>query len=129
LGNLLAQRLAELLQGIIREALIWRQLQHPNVLPLLCLHHWDGVYPHARIALVSPRMINGNAREFLCRESDIDRVSLVSLTLSTLSTRELIVFSKLLDVAEGLHYLHSMRPTIIHGDLKAVRSPLSFYEL
>ena len=26
----------------------------------------------------------------------------------------------MLDVADGLDYLHSMQPTIIHGNLKAV---------
>jgi len=26
----------------------------------------------------------------------------------------------MLDVADGLNYLHSMQPRIIHGDLKAV---------
>ena len=33
----------------------------------------------------------------------------------------------MLDVAEGLDYLHSMQPRIIHGDLKAVSDHLSVY--
>ena len=31
----------------------------------------------------------------------------------------------MLDVANGLDYLHSMQPRIIHGDLKAVSNHLS----
>ncbi|KAG6853853.1 hypothetical protein C0991_000614 [Blastosporella zonata] len=90
----------ELLKSVLREMLIWRQLRHANVVPFICLHHVEG--NEQRIALVSPWMANGNLQEFLRRNPDADRLSMMT------------------DVAEGLEYLHSKEPTIVHGDLKSV---------
>ncbi|KAG6871954.1 hypothetical protein C0995_014553 [Termitomyces sp. Mi166 len=90
---------------VLHEALIWRQLRHPNVLPFLCLHHVNN--NKLRLGLVSPWMEKGNLKEFLLRTPDVDRVSLVD------------------DIAEGLEYLHTMQPTIVHGDLKAVNILMS----
>ncbi|KAJ6516341.1 kinase-like domain-containing protein, partial [Mycena sanguinolenta] len=79
-----------------REALIWRQLSHPNLLPFLGLYMLDD-----RLCLISPWMDNGDLKDFLKdAPSDIDRVSLM------------------MDVARGLEYLHSQ--DIVHGDLKTV---------
>ncbi|KAG6905434.1 hypothetical protein DXG01_002744 [Tephrocybe rancida] len=90
---------------VIQETLIWRQLQHVNVLPFLCLHHVNN--NERRIGLVSPWMKNGNMKEFLHRSRDVDRIALVA------------------DIAEGLNYLHNLGPKIIHGDLKAVNILIS----
>ncbi|KAJ7040670.1 kinase-like domain-containing protein, partial [Mycena alexandri] len=78
-----------------REALLWRQLCHPNLLPFFGLYYLDG-----RLCLVSPWMERGNIMQFLKKEPVIDRVSLM------------------LDVALGLQYLHEQK--VIHGDLKAI---------
>ncbi|KAJ7788301.1 kinase-like domain-containing protein [Mycena olivaceomarginata] len=80
-----------------REALIWRQLCHPNVLPFFGLYYLEG-----RPCLVSPLMENGNVMKFLINKnpSDTDRVSLI------------------LDVALGLQYLHDQN--VVHGDLKGL---------
>ncbi|KAJ6487844.1 kinase-like domain-containing protein [Mycena sanguinolenta] len=81
-------------QEFSREALIWRQLSHPNLLPFLGLHYLD-----SRLCLVSPWMSNGHISQFLqSAPPDIDRVSLM------------------LDVAIGLEYLHERH--VVHGDLK-----------
>ncbi|KAJ7235048.1 kinase-like domain-containing protein [Mycena rebaudengoi] len=80
-----------------REALIWRQLSHPNLLPFFGLYYWD-----ERLCLVSPWMENGNVLEFL-REtapSEAERISLM------------------LDVSFGLEYLYQNH--VVHGDLKAI---------
>ncbi|KAF7325327.1 Protein kinase domain-containing protein [Mycena venus] len=53
-----------LLKEFAREALIWRQFCHPNVLPFFGLYYCDG-----RLCLVSPWMENGHIRAFLKRES------------------------------------------------------------
>ncbi|KAG6905477.1 hypothetical protein DXG01_002488, partial [Tephrocybe rancida] len=90
---------------VIQETLIWRQLQHVNVLPFLCLYRVNN--NERRIGLVSPWMKNGNMKEFLHRSHDIDRTALVA------------------DIAEGLNYLHNLGPKIIHGDLKAVNILIS----
>ncbi|KAJ7472836.1 kinase-like domain-containing protein [Mycena latifolia] len=61
-----------------REALIWRQLSHPNLLPFFGLYYLDN------------RMENGDVLEFLRKApADTDHSSLI------------------LDVAMGLEYLHS----------------------
>ncbi|KAF7354911.1 DH domain-containing protein [Mycena sanguinolenta] len=79
-----------------REALIWRQLSHPNLLPFLGLYMLDD-----RLCLISPWMDNGDLKNFLTNApSGIDRVSLI------------------VDIARGLEYLHSQ--DVVHGDLKTV---------
>ncbi|KAJ7267286.1 kinase-like domain-containing protein [Mycena rebaudengoi] len=80
-----------------REALIWRQLSHPNLLPFFGLYYWD-----ERLCLVSPWMENGNILEFLRRTSasEAERISLI------------------LDISLGLKYLHQNH--VVHGDLKAI---------
>ncbi|KAJ7100146.1 kinase-like domain-containing protein [Mycena belliarum] len=84
------------LQEFGREALIWRQLSHPNLLPFFGLYYLD-----SRLCLVSPWMSNGHVLEFLQNAPpDTDRLSLI------------------LDIAMGLEYLH--RKHVVHGDLKGM---------
>ncbi|KAF7354936.1 Protein kinase domain-containing protein [Mycena sanguinolenta] len=79
-----------------REALIWRQLSHPNLLPFFGLYMLDN-----RLCLISPWMDNGDLKDFLKNApADIDHISLM------------------VDVARGLDYLHSQ--DVVHGDLKPV---------
>ncbi|KAJ7920372.1 hypothetical protein B0H13DRAFT_2230772 [Mycena leptocephala] len=60
-------------QNFGREAVIWRQLSHPNVLPFFGLYYLDH-----RLCLVSPWMPSGNIMEFLKTvPADTDRPSLV----------------------------------------------------
>ncbi|KAJ7768228.1 kinase-like domain-containing protein [Mycena metata] len=84
------------LKDFTREALVWRQLCHPNLLPFFGLYYID-----SRLCLVSPWMEKGNIMQFLKQEPlNIERVSLM------------------LDVALGLQYLHEHN--VVHGDLKAI---------
>ncbi|KAJ6516345.1 kinase-like domain-containing protein [Mycena sanguinolenta] len=79
-----------------REALIWRQLSHPNLLPFFGMYMLEN-----RLCLISPWMDNGDLKNFLNNPPiDIDRVALI------------------VDVAQGLEYLHSK--DVVHGDLKTV---------
>ncbi|KAJ7717264.1 kinase-like domain-containing protein [Mycena metata] len=76
------------------EAVVWRQLSHPNLLPFFGLYFLE-----KRLCLVSPWMENGHIMDFLRDVSpDHDRLALM------------------LDIANGLKYLHM--ESIIHGDLK-----------
>jgi len=77
-----------------REAAIWRQLSHPNLLPFFGLYVLQD-----RLSLISPWMDSGDLKHFLNNAPGIDRVSLIA------------------DVAMGLEYLNSKH--VVHGDLKA----------
>ncbi|KAJ7651237.1 hypothetical protein FB45DRAFT_780589 [Roridomyces roridus] len=83
------------LKSFGREAIIWRQLSHPNLLPFYGLYKF-----RQRLCLVSPWMENGHIQGFLKNQScDTDRY-----------------LSLILDVARGLLHLHAKG--IAHGDLK-----------
>ncbi|KAF5356371.1 hypothetical protein D9758_009470 [Tetrapyrgos nigripes] len=79
-----------------REVYVWHRLEHPNIVTFLgTSYHMSG-----RPALVLPWFSNGCAPEYLRRNPHVDRLQLI------------------LDVARGLHYLHTKKPSIVHGDLK-----------
>ncbi|KIM79496.1 hypothetical protein PILCRDRAFT_823402 [Piloderma croceum F 1598] len=80
------------------EAVIWRQLRHPNVLPFYGVYHLED----ERLCLASPWMNNGNVVRFLEFAPQTECVPLM------------------LDIAEGLNYLHTFTISIIHGDIKGV---------
>ncbi|KAK7037380.1 hypothetical protein VNI00_011130 [Paramarasmius palmivorus] len=82
----------------LREAIIWRQLRHPNVLPCLGLYYLDDT--QQRVCLVSPWMDNGNLVEYI-RAHPRESVNHVQL---------------MHDITSGLPHLHALK--IVHGDLK-----------
>ncbi|OCH85624.1 kinase-like protein [Obba rivulosa] len=80
-----------------REAVIWKRLQHPNVLPF---HGIDTTLFPSQTTLVSDWMPRGHVRDYLRKNPQANRLRLI------------------LDVVEGLVYLHGL--DIIHGDLKSM---------
>jgi len=89
----------KLLKEFSSEAVTWRQLSHPNVLPFYGIFQLARNPP--RVCLACPWMENGNLVQFLAdRAPNTDCVPLS------------------LDVALGLEYLHG--EGIVHGDLKGV---------
>ncbi|KAF5351554.1 hypothetical protein D9758_007247 [Tetrapyrgos nigripes] len=88
----------KLLNFFLQEAILWRQLDHPNVVPFLGLYFLGD--DNRRLCLLSPWMENGNVVQYLEAHAgrSINRVTLAC------------------DVANGLSYLHEMK--IVHGDLK-----------
>ncbi|KAH6890221.1 kinase-like domain-containing protein [Coprinopsis sp. MPI-PUGE-AT-0042] len=89
------------LRKYTKEAVIWSQLHHPNVLPFYGIYCFPHAGPHSgRMALLSPWLDAGNVVDYLRHRADVDK--------------ELLV----LDIAHGLHYLHSFQPAIVHGGLK-----------
>lgn len=79
-----------------RETSIWVRLVHPNVVPLRGYSLDEDGTP----AIVSRWMDNGDVLTYLARHHFADRRKLVR------------------QVAEGLLYLHSQNPPVVHGDLK-----------
>ncbi|TDL17590.1 kinase-like protein [Rickenella mellea] len=88
------------LREFSHEAIIWRLLRHPNILPFYGVFRGDEYFN--RLCLVSPWMDAGNVNKYLAKNPESDRCALV----------------KLRDVVSGLAYLHNFQPAIIHGDLK-----------
>ncbi|KAI0783283.1 kinase-like domain-containing protein, partial [Abortiporus biennis] len=83
------------------EALVWRQLKHPYILPFLGI---DGDSFKPSLCLISPYMQNGNILRCMERldelRADIPREPW------------------LLEIARGLAYLHS--ENVVHADLRGV---------
>jgi serine/threonine protein kinase len=60
------------LQGFCREAVAWKHLRHPNVLPLLGV-----TISERRFAMVSEWMEHGNINEFIEKNPRVNRTKLV----------------------------------------------------
>ncbi|KAL0568100.1 Rho guanine nucleotide exchange factor [Marasmius crinis-equi] len=70
------------LKEYLREAIVWKQLKHPNLLPFLGIYYLDDT--RQRICLVSPWMERGNLVQFLKdtpRES-VDHLLLVNILIT-----------------------------------------------
>ncbi|KAJ3862268.1 kinase-like domain-containing protein, partial [Lentinula novae-zelandiae] len=81
-----------------REVYVWHRLDHPNIATFLGTSYHMANRP----SLILPWFKNGSASEYLrLKNPGADRLRLI------------------LDVAEGLEYLHTCKPApIVHGDLK-----------
>ncbi|KAF8147146.1 kinase-like domain-containing protein, partial [Mycena galopus ATCC 62051] len=90
-------QLDKIYKELAREVLIWKELSHPNVLPLLGI---DLIFRKPSCCLVSPWMKNGNVMAFLQTYPDFNKSCLVR------------------NVASGLEYLHDLDPPVVHGDIK-----------
>ncbi|KAF9062910.1 kinase-like domain-containing protein, partial [Rhodocollybia butyracea] len=80
-----------------QEALIWSQLDHPNVLPFLGVN--TVLFPQS-YCLVSPWCSNGSVMAYLIAHPAANLMKIIR------------------DILEGLRYLHVRNPPIIHGDVK-----------
>ncbi|KAL0574366.1 hypothetical protein V5O48_007589 [Marasmius crinis-equi] len=87
----------KIIADFCQEALIWTQLQHPNLLPLLGVN--TNLFSTS-FCLVSPWMVNGDVISFLKKNPGHDK------------------FRVVYEIACGLDYLHSLSPPIVHGDIK-----------
>ena len=100
-------------QRFFREAVAWRHLRHPNILPLLGM----SLDPTGKkFAMVSEWMVHGNINEFVAMSEGVNRVQLVSEDLIPQDTY--CNPSQLVDATSGLEYMHSF--DMVHGDLKGV---------
>ncbi|KAG9050533.1 hypothetical protein FS837_004717 [Tulasnella sp. UAMH 9824] len=93
LGLTLTERMRKRMN---RETEIWSRLNHPNVVPLRGYALQDDGTP----MIISPWFEHGDVHNYLEDYPDADRKKIVR------------------QVAEGLVYLHSQDPPVVHGDLK-----------
>jgi len=84
------------MRRLMREMKVWSRLHHPNILPFIGCCTLEGIS-----YMISPWMENGDALDFV-------RKGPYSCSLELL-----------LQVANGLQYLHEFDPPVIHGDLKS----------
>ena len=63
-------------QEFCREAVTWRHLRHPNILPFL-----GADLEQHRLAIISEWMDHGNINEYLKERKEVNRVQLVSRRL------------------------------------------------
>ncbi|KAK0439972.1 kinase-like domain-containing protein [Desarmillaria tabescens] len=83
-----------------REALVWRNLQHPNVLCVIGIN--EDLF-HPSFCLISPWMKNGNIISFLSQHPEHNQCQ---------------YDEQIIEVANGLDYLHSHKPPVIHADIR-----------
>ncbi|KAJ3828944.1 kinase-like domain-containing protein [Lentinula raphanica] len=88
-----------LIQALSKEVLLWMQLKHPNILPFLGVN--TELFAPS-FCIVSPWMSNGDIINY-SRDS--------SLNLSS-------KLQYMIQIAQGLVYLHGLEPPIVHGDIK-----------
>lgn len=60
-----------------KEAILWGQLDHPNIAPFYGVYYLDGA--RERVCLVSLWMNNGNIVKYLKNNRDVPREPLVSV--------------------------------------------------
>ena len=95
---------------VYSEALVWRQLKHKNILPLLGIVY-DIPYKSS-IGLLAPWMKNGSLDEYLKKNGNVDRLAIVSALRYFTGAIHLIAFvsAKISDIASALRYLHDQEP-------------------
>ncbi|KAF9065338.1 kinase-like domain-containing protein [Rhodocollybia butyracea] len=88
-----------LLRALSKEVLLWRQLNHPNILPFLGVNT-EMFSP--TFCIISPWMFNG------------DIISYTQKHPLDFDTK----LKHAAQVADGLVYLHGLDPPVAHGDIK-----------
>ncbi|KAL0057918.1 Rho guanine nucleotide exchange factor [Marasmius tenuissimus] len=103
-----------LTKAIMREAIIWRNLNHPNIVPSTGMYWFNK--DQREICLVSPWVDNETLPEFLKTHPEVDPTTQRRLASDSSDSiiQHYLILSK--GIAQGLAYLHDLQ--ITHGDIK-----------
>ncbi|EPQ57112.1 kinase-like protein, partial [Gloeophyllum trabeum ATCC 11539] len=105
-------------QSFRREMVVWKQLRHPNVAPLLGICEWEIPAEQPNIpmqCLVSPWAQNGNLMEYLkSHQPDLPPIVREHMQCGSGTQRNV---SQLMQIADALCYLHAHKPPMVHADL------------
>ncbi|KIY61194.1 kinase-like protein [Cylindrobasidium torrendii FP15055 ss-10] len=94
----------ELWKRCAKEALLWRQLAHPNIVQCFGVTDDLRVGRRTPLCLIFPWMANGDLRHYIH-----DRVPFLD---------DVFPLNALEDISRGLQYLHSHNPPIVHADIR-----------
>ncbi|KAK0440035.1 kinase-like domain-containing protein [Desarmillaria tabescens] len=86
-----------LLKELCREAVMWKQLKHKNILPFIGVDITS--FPN-KFCLISPWMNNGNLIKFLESHKTHNRLKCIR------------------EIVNAVVYLHNFAPPIVHGDIR-----------
>ncbi|KAH7922685.1 kinase-like protein [Leucogyrophana mollusca] len=92
------EKLSTVLKACASEGIIWSCYSHPSLLPFYGISHMDA--DSSMICFVSPWIDHGHIGQYLEKFPQTDRNPLV------------------MDIAQGIEYMHTCLPALIHGDLK-----------
>jgi serine/threonine protein kinase len=101
-------------QRFFKEALLWKRLDHPNILSFRGVSISQG-----QLCVVSSWIENGNILEYTRKNPEVNRLHLVTPSVGVLLGKLRTIILQLAGVASGLEYLH--RVNLVHGNIRGVR--------
>ncbi|KAE9411082.1 kinase-like protein, partial [Gymnopus androsaceus JB14] len=115
-----------LLKALSKEVLIWRQLNHPNILPFLGIN--TELFSPS-FCIVSPWMSNRDIISYakyssLDLSTKLEHMSFLNLYRHSHHSYAFMCFQTI-QIAEGLFYLHRLDPPVVHGDIKGANILIS----
>ncbi|KAF9026019.1 kinase-like protein [Hymenopellis radicata] len=91
----------------------WAQLNHRNVVELIGVTWVD----HSPL-LIFPDVGCGNVKDFVCAHNGCNKLDIVGLVFQKASSSDSNSV-QVTQAAQGLQYLHTIRPLFVHGDVRA----------
>ncbi|KAK1216386.1 Rho guanine nucleotide exchange factor [Marasmius sp. AFHP31] len=80
-----AQKREQVVKAFTRQAMVWRNLSHPNILPFTGIYWFNG--DKEQISLVTPWMENGNLLHFLSRHPELEPETQLTLARDSFTPR------------------------------------------
>ncbi|PBK90000.1 kinase-like protein [Armillaria gallica] len=95
-----------LFKAYLKEVIVWRQLRHPRILPLLGVN--EDIFSPCP-CLISPWMRHGNIIDYIKENSKAAYKRL----------------DFIIEIADAIQWLHSLQPPVVHADIKGANILIS----